>query len=322
MDKFHIKNLMEQNFFHFNAKATLDASKEYKKQINKGHYMLLALAGAMSTAEIGRSLSKMIKANKVHAISCTGANLEEDIMNLIGKDSYKHIPNWRHLTKNEEELLNLEKMNRITDVCIPEQIVLHLRSLIYKYWKTAETNNQKFAPYEYFYQMIKAGDLNAYKRYYANSWVIAAAEKNIPIFTPGWEDSTLGNLLVASNINYDIKNLNIVKTGLEQMKDLVKWYTCITQQTKIGFFQIGGGISGDFAICTVPLIRQDLFKKVPLWSFFCQISDSTTSYGSYSGAYPSEKITWEKIDKNTPSFIIESDASIVVPLMFYYILSD
>ena len=105
------------------------------------------------------------------------------------------------------------------------------------------------------------------------------------------------------------------------MVELADWYTRTAPGRGIGFFQIGGGIAGDFPICVVPMIHQDLRRTdVPLWSYFCQISDSTTSYGSYSGAVPNEKITWGKLGKDTPSFIIESDATIVVPLIFAYVL--
>jgi len=322
MKDFNIKNFMDTNFKHFNARVTLEASKEYLDQLKNGNHMLVSLAGALSTAEIGLTLSEMIRQGKVHAISCTGANLEEDIFNLMGKESYENIDNWRNLTSDDDKRLVLKKLNRVTDVCIPEQVMLELRNIINDHWIDADKRNVKLSPSEYLYKMIRNGDLDAYSHKYKNSWVVAACEKNLPIFTPGWEDSTLGNMLVASHASGKIKNLNIVKSGLDQMKDLIEWYTKTTEHKKVGFFQIGGGISGDFAICVVPLIRQDLFKAVPLWSYFCQISDSTTSYGSYSGATPSEKITWEKIDTDTPSFIIESDASIVAPLMFAYILSN
>jgi deoxyhypusine synthase len=321
MKEFDIKNFMNANFQHFNARVTLEASKEYINQLKNNNFMLVSLAGAMSTAEIGITLSEMIRQGKVHAISCTGANLEEDIYNLMGKESYKNIDNWRNLTSDDDKELGLKKLNRVTDVCIPEQVMLELRNIINVYWMESDNKNISLSPYEYLYKIIRNGDLNAYSHKYKNSWIVAAAEKNLPIFTPGWEDSTLGNMLVASHVAGNIKNLNIVKSGLDQMKDLIEWYSKTTMNNRVGFFQIGGGISGDFAICVVPLIRQDLLKPVPLWSYFCQISDSTTSYGSYSGAVPSEKITWEKIDVDTPSFIIESDASVIAPLMFGYILS-
>jgi len=311
---------MDENFLHFNSKTTLEASKAFEEQIERGNYMFISIAGAMSTAEIGICLSKMIRKGKIHAIACTGANLEEDIFNLIGKKHYKKIKNWRCLNEKDEQFLLNNNLNRITDVCIPEKVISKFKKIMFKYWKYADQKNIKMSPYQYIYKIIKSGDLDFCDNY-LDSWVVAAAKKNIPIFTPGWEDSTLGNIFIAGVISKHIKNLHIVKNGLEQMQDLISWYRKTTVSRKIGFFQIGGGISGDFAICVVPLILQDLNGEVPLWSYFCQISDSTTSYGSYSGANPSEKITWAKITVNTPSFSIESDASIIVPLMFYYILS-
>jgi deoxyhypusine synthase len=154
-----------------------------------------------------------------------------------------------------------------------------------------------------------------------HSWLLAAAEKNLPMFVPGWEDATLGNMYAGHCITGDVKNVHTVRTGIEYMIELAEWYTATTAKNPLGFFQIGGGIAGDFPICVVPMLHQDLQREhVPLWAYFCQISDSTTSYGSYSGAVPNEKITWGELGVNTPKFIVESDATIVVPLMFAYIL--
>jgi len=317
-----IKHFMNHNFRHFNARSTLNAAKDYCTQIKLGNAMLVSIAGAMSTGEIGITLSKMIKENKVHAICCTGANLEEEIFYLIAKKSYKILNNWRNLTLKEEDMLAKQQLNRVTDTCIPEDAIITLKNIILNYWIKAEKNKKSYSPYEFIYQIINSGILN---KYYdgseKESWVLAACEKKIPIFTPGWEDSTLGNIFIANHILGKISNIETVKTGLHQMKDLIEWYVKTTKKRSIGFFQIGGGIAGDYAISAVPLIKQDLGWDVPLWSYFCQISDSTTSYGSYSGAFPSEKITWGKIGIDTPQHIIESDASIIAPLIFSYVLN-
>jgi len=151
----------------------------------------------------------------------------------------------------------------------------------------------------------------------------AAMEKNLPIIVPGWEDSTTGNMYAAHCIQGEIKNIHTVRTGIEYMAYLAEWYIEISKTHSIGFYQIGGGIAGDFPICVVPMLHQDMqMGNVPVWGYFCQISDSTTSYGSYSGAVPNEKITWGKLEPTTPKFIVESDASIVAPLMFALILGQ
>jgi deoxyhypusine synthase len=152
---------------------------------------------------------------------------------------------------------------------------------------------------------------------------VAAAEADLPIYVPGWEDSTLGNIFAAACLSGKVSKPAVVRSGIEYMMHLADWYQEVSQESPIGFFQIGGGIAGDFPICVVPMLEQDLqHDDVERWAYFCQISDSTTSYGSYSGAVPNEKITWGKLTASTPKFIIESDATIVAPLIFASVLGD
>ena len=318
-----VKNFITEHYKHFNAAALVDAAKGYEKHLNEGKKMLVSLAGAMSTAELGKSFAEMIRQKKVAVVSCTGANLEEDLMNLVAHNNYKRIPEYRDLTpKQERELLN-QGLNRVTDTCIPEEEAFRrLQKHVFKLWKKAEANGERFFPHEFLYQLILSGELEQYYEIPTkNSWMIAAAEKNLPMVVPGWEDSTLGNIFASYCIKGEL-NPNTMKSGIEYMMYLANYYTKNAGNDGIGFFQIGGGIAGDFPICVVPMLYQDLEKTTtPFWSYFCQISDSTTSYGSYSGAVPNEKITWGKLDVDTPKFIIESDATIVAPLIFAYLLN-
>ncbi len=325
MSKGPISSFIENHFLHFNAAALIDAAKGYENQIEQGK-MLVSLAGAMSTAELGKSFAEMIRQNKVHIVSCTGANLEEDIMNLVAHSHYKRVPEYRDLTAKDEWALLEKGLNRVTDTCIPEEEAFRrLQKHIYAIWKDAESKGERFFPHEYMYKMLLSGVL---KEYYEidlkNSWMYAAAEKNLPIVVPGWEDSTMGNIFASYVMKGELK-ASTMKSGIEYMTWLADWYTdnSNTKDSKgIGFFQIGGGIAGDFPICVVPMLYQDMERTdTPFWSYFCQISDSTTSYGSYSGAVPNEKITWGKLDIDTPKFIVESDATIVAPLIFAHILN-
>ena len=284
--------------------------------------MMITMAGAMSTAELGKTLAQMIREDKVHIICCTGANLEEDIFNLVAHDHYKRIPNYRDLTPEDEKALLDQQYNRVTDTCIPEEEAMRkLEHHMVEIWSAASDGNQRFFPHEYIYQLLESGVLGSeYQIDPGDSWVLAAFEKQLPLVVPGWEDSTLGNIFAAHCIKQDFPPV-IVKSGIEYMIWLAQWYRENTQDSAIGFFQIGGGIAGDFPICVVPMLHQDLQEtNTPVWCYFCQISDSTTSYGSYSGAVPNEKITWGKLDTGTPKYIIESDASIVAPLIFAHVL--
>ena len=317
-----IKDFVHEHYKHFNAAALVDAAKAYEKHLSQGKKMLVSLAGAMSTAELGKSLAEMIRQDKVHIISCTGANLEEDIMNLVAHKHYKRVPNYRDLTPIEEKALLDKGLNRVTDTCIPEEEAFRrLQGHVYELWKEAEINGERFLPHEFMYKLLLSGVLEQYYQIPPeNSWMIAAAEKNLPLVVPGWEDSTLGNIFASYCIKKELSP-NTMKNGIEYMMELANYYSNEAGKEGIGFFQIGGGIAGDFPICVVPMLYQDLENTdTPFWSYFCQISDSTTSYGSYSGAVPNEKITWGKLDVDTPKFIIESDATIVAPLIFAYLL--
>ncbi|AXG75278.1 deoxyhypusine synthase [Flavobacterium arcticum] len=321
MSKGPISQFIEKHYLHFNAAALVDAAKGYEKQLENGAKMMVTLAGAMSTAELGKSFAEMIRKDKVQIISCTGANLEEDIMNLVAHSHYERVPNYRDLTPQEEWDLLERGLNRVTDTCIPEhEAFRRLQKHIHKIWKEAEEKGERYFPHEFMYKMLLSGVLEEYYEIdLKDSWMYAAAEKNLPIIVPGWEDSTMGNIFASYVIKGELK-ASTVKSGIEYMAFLADWYAK-NSSNGVGFFQIGGGIAGDFPICVVPMLYQDMeMTDIPFWSYFCQISDSTTSYGSYSGAVPNEKITWGKLDINTPKFIIESDATIVAPLIFAYLL--
>ncbi len=319
------KAFIARHFRHFNAATLVDAAQGYDALVDGGGSMLVAMAGAMSTAEIGLSLAEMIRAGKVHAISCTGANLEEDVYNLVAHDHYVRIPNWRELTPRDEQDLLARHLNRVTDTCIPEEeAIRRIEDAILDEWTRADRAGERYFPHEFLYRILRSGRLEPHHQIDpADSWLLAAAQKDLPIFVPGWEDSTTGNIFASHCLRGTIANVHTVRSGIEYMMALAEWYRAEAARRPVGFFQIGGGIAGDFPICVVPMLRQDLEERdTPLWRYFCQVSDSTTSYGSYSGAVPNEKITWEKLAADTPRYLIESDATIVVPLIFAYVLAD
>lgn len=346
-----IRSFMQRHYRHFNSATVVAAAEAYENHLESGGVMMVTLAGAMSTAELGISLAEMIRRDKLQAITCTGANLEEDLFNLVAHDHYHRVPGWRNLSLSDEKDLERRGLNRVTDICIPEEEAFRrIEGPLLELWLDADREGRRAFPYEFLYSLLLSGVLkDSYQIDPKDSWLVAAAERNLPIFVPGWEDSTLGNIFAARVLDGTLSDFSIVRSGPELMGSLVDWYLRTTMGkgldeaervaeahtaeavdattvapeeavATVGFFQIGGGIAGDFPICVVPLITQDLLRRCPYWAYFCQISESTTSYGSYSGATPSEKITWGKLDVGTPGFVIESDATIVAPLIFAYVL--
>ncbi len=318
-----VSTFIDRHFLHFNAATLIDAAEAYHQHLESGGKMLVTLAGAMSTAELGISLAEMIRAGKVHGICCTGANLEEDVFNLVAHNHYERVPHYRDLTAKDEQALLDRHLNRVTDTCIPEEEAMRrIERVVLQEWVAADAKGERLFPHEFMYRLLRSKVLEPlYEIDPRNSWLLAASDADLPIFVPGWEDSTLGNVFAAHAISGKFKSVQTMKSGVEYMMALAGWYQRTAPASSIGFFQIGGGIAGDFPICVVPMLHQDLrMPNIPLWGYFCQISDSTTSYGSYSGAVPNEKITWGKLGETTPKFIIESDATIVAPLMFAKIL--
>lgn len=318
-----ISKFIDKNYRHFNSATLREAAIAYRKHLKDGGLMFMTLAGAMSTGELGISLAEMIRRGKVSAISCTGANLEEDLFNAVAHNYYKRIPNYRDLTPKEEKKLANTNMNRVTDTCIPEEEAMRLvGEFVIIEWEKAQKEGKSYFPHEYMYKVILNPKFQKlFQIPKKHSWMLAAAEKNIPIYVPGWEDSTLGNFFVAHRLRTGIR-YDVIKSGLQYMEHISHWYTKNSAKREIGFFQIGGGIAGDFPICVVPLLNKDLNKGVPSWGYFCQITDAQESYGGYSGALPNEKITWWKLEPETPKFVIHSDATIVAPLIFAYVLGE
>ena len=307
-----IKEFVSEHFHHFNAGELARCGNSLSGFLDSGGRLMVTLAGAMSTAQIGRSLAPAIRSQKVHAICCTGANLEEELFSLISRSEYEDVHDWRNLRPQDEESLRDRGMNRVTDVAIPEDVFRDVESQLASLWEDAEVAGDSRFPHEYLYDIILHGDLD-FDEHSDKSWLVAAADANLPIFTPGWEDSTLANILAARILDRTVRDSSIIKGGLEAMQALADWYR--EDDSPTGILQVGGGIAGDFAISVVPMLRQDVGIDVPRWSWYTQISESRPSYGGYSGAPPTEKISWDKLDVTTPKFVIESDATIVLPIL-------
>ena len=321
-----IRDFMSTHYLHFNARELVEAAKAYEAHVEEGGKMLVAIAGAMSTGELGISLARMIRAEKVHAISCTGANLEEDIFNLVAGREYETIPSWRDLSATDELRLYENGMNRVTDTCIPETVMRHIEGQLLEVWKRAAAMEERKLPSEFLFEILSDPGLRShFHNGTSDSWVLAAKEAGVPIYVPGWEDSTTGNIFAANVMMGNLPDHSCVKSGTEQFQSLIEWYEenhGAGEVPSVGFFQVGGGIAGDFAICAVPCIIQDLRREVPYWDYFCQVTDAQPWYGGYSGASANEKISWGKLSPSTPRFEINSDATIVAPLIFSWVLGD
>ncbi|MCB9885717.1 MAG: deoxyhypusine synthase family protein [Planctomycetes bacterium] len=315
-----ILEFVARNYQNFNSRALRDALFAYWDHVEAGGKMYWTLAGAMSSAQLGITLAPAIRAGLIHGLSVTGANLEESLFRLVANSGYKDFPDYRYLTKQDDTRILDQRMRRVTDTSIPEDEAFRaVEKILVPMWKQASANGERRFWHEYFYELVQKIGKKHYQGNPDDCWLLAAAKANLPMVVPGHEDSTFGNIF-ASHVKFGECSASIVKSGIEYMTQLYDDYKVLSKGKGVGFFQIGGGIAGDFPICVVPSIKYDLEQRVKPWAYFCQISDSTTSYGSYSGATPNEKITWDKLTEKTPMFVVESDATIVAPLVLTALL--
>jgi deoxyhypusine synthase len=309
-----------RNYKNFNARATRDALLAYVRHLEGGGRMFWTLAGAMSSAQLGITLAPAIRAGLVHGLSVTGANLEESLFRLVAHHSYKDFPDYRYLTKLDDTRILDQGMRRVTDTSIPEDEAFRaVEKFLVPAWMEAHAAGAARFWHEYFYDLVLALPRELHEGDPAECWLLAAAEARLPLVVPGYEDSTFGNIF-ASYVRRGECGAGVARSGIEYMAAFYDQYRALSEGAGVGFFQIGGGIAGDFPICVVPSLKYDLQEPAKPWAYFCQVSDSTTSYGSYSGATPNEKITWDKLTAGTPMFVVESDATIVVPLVLSALL--
>jgi len=314
MSQTPIHDFILKNYQSFNSRALKNSYLSYLEHLQGGGKMFWTMAGAMSSAQIGIAMAPAIKNDLIHGLSVTGANLEESLFRLVAHNHYENFDDYRYFTKEDDTKILEKGQRRVTDMSIPEEEAFRkIEHLLLPIWRRAQEQSTTMFWHEYFYELIKQIPESLY--------VLEASRKNLPIVVPGFEDSTFGNIF-ASYVKKGIIKSSIVKSGIDYMVWFYDVYQNLSEGKGLGFFQIGGGISGDFPICVVPSIKYDLEHEVKPWAYFCQISDSTTSYGSYSGATPNEKITWDKLTKDTPMFVIESDATIVVPLILQALLEQ
>jgi len=319
-----VSRFAERTLLHCNGGSTMQAALWLKNHLENGGKLVITLAGALSSFEVGVLLAELIRKNKVHLISATGANHEESYYRYVAHSHYANIPRYTELTPEQEAELRDAGLRRITDTFLPEdESVRIMEPHLVKMWKDAHDKKESYFPHEYFRRLFAEKLIQPDpKTNLDDSWTYAAFEKNIPIVVPGFEDSSMGNIFAAYTYNGPHKrkgdivlNGNVMKSGLEYFHLMYDWYMEESKNAPIAFLQLGGGISADFPICVVPSLKGDL--KLPgeirNWAGFIEIGSSPMSYGSYSGAGGKEKITWRKLSTESYYQIIQSDVTVAFP---------
>src|SRR5579862_6647628 len=148
-----------RNFKNFNARATRDALLGYYRHMEKGGRMFWAVAGAMSSAQLGITLAPAIREGLIHGLSVTGANLEESLFRLVAHHSYKDFPEYRYFTKEDDTKILEQRMRRVTDTSIPEDEAFRaVEKYVVPMWVEASQKGKRRFWHEYFYDLIQKID--------------------------------------------------------------------------------------------------------------------------------------------------------------------
>jgi deoxyhypusine synthase len=314
----------ERTLRHCNGGSTLQAALWLKNHLDNGGKLVVTVAGALSSFQVGVTLAELIRKGKVHLVSATAANHEESYYRYVAHSHYAYIPRYTELTPEQEAELRDTGLRRITDTFLPEdESVRIMEPHLLKMWKDAQKKGQSHFPHEYFRRLFAEKLIKPDPAANPNDcWAYAAYEKDIPIVIPGFEDSTMGNIFASYTYggkyrtdDGPVLDPRIMKTGLEYFTWMYDWYMETAKKAPVAFLQLGGGISADFPICVVPSLKHDLklHGKVRDWAGFVEIGSSPMSYGSYSGAGGKEKITWDKLSTKSYYQIIQSDVTVVFP---------
>ncbi len=321
--KKQVSEFAQRTLNHCNGGATLQAANWLKNHLDKGGKLVVTIAGALSSFQVGVMLAELIRQDKVHLVSATGANHEESYYRYVAHSHYGYVPRYTELTPEQEAELRDAGLRRITDTFLPEdESVRIMEPHLFKMWKDAQKKGERYFPHEYFRRLFEDNLIKPDKM--ANPedcWAYAAYKKNIPIIIPGFEDSTMGNVFSSYTYNGKyrkdneiILDQNIMKNGIDYFTYMYDWYMDISKKSPVAFLQLGGGIAADFPICVVPSLKHDLgLPKVRDWAGFIEIGSSPMSYGSYSGAGGKEKITWDKLSTESYYQVIQSDVTVVFP---------
>ncbi len=314
----------ERTLRHCNGGSTLQAALWLKEHLANGGKLVVTLAGALSSFQIGVTLAELIRKNKVHLVSATAANHEESYYRYVAHSHYAYIPRYTELTPEQEAELRDTGLRRITDTFLPEdESVRIMEPHLLKMWKEAQKKGERSFPHEYFRRLFAEGLIKPDPMANPDDcWTLAAYEKKVPIVIPGFEDSTMGNIFASYTYGgkwrkdkSTVLDPTIMKGGLEYFTWMYDWYMEEAKDAPIAFLQLGGGISADFPICVVPSLKHDLqlHGKIRDWAGFVEIGSSPMSYGSYSGAGGKEKITWDKLSTKSYYQIIQSDVTVAFP---------
>ncbi len=286
----------------FSARDLGRAAQIYDAMLReKDCAIILCLAGSLFSAGLKNVIVDLVRHNMVDAIVSTGAIIvDQDFFEALGFKHYKGEINM------DDDVLRRLAIDRIYDTYIDEDQLRVCDSTCAEIADKLEP--RPYSSREFIHEMGRHLAEHAKNR---DSVVLAAFEKNVPIFVPAFSDCSAGFGLIHHQWHYPDKHLSI-----DSAKDFLELTKIKIDSKQSGLFMIGGGVPKNFAQDTV-VAADYLGFDVGMHKYAVQITVADVRDGALSGSTLKEANSWGKVDQGAEQMVY-AEATLALPLIAGY----
>jgi len=287
----------------FSARDLGRAAQIYETMVRDDNCtIILCLAGSIFSAGLKNVIVDLVRHNMVDAIVSTGAIIvDQDFFEALGFKHYKGEINMA------DDVLRRLAIDRIYDTYIDED---QLRACDATCAQIADgLDARPYSSREFIREMGRYLKNNAKNR---DSVVLAAFEKNVPIFVPAFSDCSAGFGLVRHQWHHPDRHVSI-----DSAKDFLELTKIKIESKQSGLLMVGGGVQKNFAQDTV-VAADYLGFDVGMHKYAVQITVADVRDGALSGSTLKEANSWGKVDQGAEQMVY-SEATLALPLIAGYV---
>ena len=302
--KFNCISLIESfDNMSFQSRNLARACKIFNSMLlDKDCTTILCLAGSLVSAGLKNTIADLIKHNMIDVVVSTGAIVvDQDFFEGLGFNHYRGFVN-----ADDEQLREL-MIDRIYDTFIDEEDLRVCDMTVKKIADYMEPG--AYSSREFIYEMGKYLHKNKKN---AQSFVLEAYKKDVPIFCPAFSDSSAGFGLVFHQTQKKGKNV-----AIDCVKDFRELTEIKVKSKDTGIIMIGGGVPKNFVQDTV-VAADILGVNAPMHKYAVQLTVADERDGALSGSTLKEAHSWGKVDQGFEQMVY-GEATVNFPLLASYV---
>src|SRR5947207_91934 len=286
----------------FSARDLGRAAEIYDAMLrDEGCTIILCLAGSIFSAGLKNVIVDLVRHNMVDAIVSTGAIIvDQDFFEALGFKHYKGEVNMN------DDVLRRLAIDRIYDTYIDEDQLRVCDSTCAEIANKLEP--RPYSSREFIREMGRHLTKKAKNR---DSVVLAAFEKNVPIFVPAFSDCSAGFGLIYHQWHHPDAHVSI-----DSARDFLE-LTKIKIESKVSsLFMIGGVAPKNFAEDTA-VAADYLGLHGGMHKYAVQITVADVRDGALSSSTLKEANSWGKVDQGAEQMVY-AEATLALPLIAGY----